>query len=303
MFSLLRRLPSALALTVAICGCGGDNRSRAGSLIGIRLSAIERGTLFIASEKLTDAELAEILADPRVPPLTELSLHNNALSAASVRMIAASPKSQALGVLHLGHNPIGDEGVALLAASPAVQSLRLLSLGRVGMTGKGLHALASSPQAARIALFELRFQNLGADAAVLAETPRDELLLQQTGIDGPTAVLLLRTARVKTLELKENPIRSLGGLDAISTPLVSIDLSMCELTDISILTEARAPSLQEMELDYNPLGDRGLHALAQARWLRQIRFLSVMGAKASREARQALRVAWGERPGLTLEEN
>lgn len=297
------RISWLVCLACALAACDRGSQNRVGMLVGTREASLARGTLFIASEKLSDSELSAILADPRVSALTELTLHHNALSAAAVRTIAASQKLTALAILDLSFNPLGDEGVTVLASSPVLASLRNLSLAHAGITGEGLHALAHSPHAARIASLDLRFQNIGAAAALLATVPRDKLLLQQTGIDGPTAIILLRTARVKTLELEGNPIRTLAGLDAISASLVSIDLSRCQLADISILTQALAPSLQALELDYNPLGDAGLDALVGAQWLKQIRFLSVMGAKSSPEARQKLRAAWGDRPGLTIDAN
>jgi Leucine-rich repeat (LRR) protein len=112
---------------------------------------------------------------------------------------------------------------------------------------------------------------------------------------------LLRAAEVRTLELSENPIGRLTDLDAIAPAIMNLDLNHCELTDISALAQASAPALEALELDYNPLGDAGVVALAEARWLQQLKSLSVVGTKGSPAARQALRSAWGQRPGLTID--
>jgi hypothetical protein len=261
---------------------------------------MENGVLMIPSERLLDGELAEILADPRVVNLKELNLHNNALTAESARLIADSPKLVGLEILDLSFNPIADEGVATLAGSAQLESVRIFSVARVGASGRTARALAASSQAAGVADLDLRYQQIGPDAALLIGK-RQVLRLTKTGIDGPTAVALLRAAEVQTLELSENAIGSLTDLDAIRAAIMNLDLNHCELSDISALAQATAPGLEALELDYNPLGDAGLGALTTARWLQQLKFLSVVGTKGSPAARQALRSAWGQRPGLTID--
>ncbi len=290
----------AIAVALLSVACGRNSPSRVNFLLGVRQGGIDRGTLMIPSEKLSDAELSAILADPRVPPLTELSLHNNQLTTASVRMIVSSPKLTALKTLDLSNNPLGDEGVTLLANPLALAPVRWLSLAAVGATGSGVRALAASPGIAQIPELHLGFQNIGTAAGLLV-SQRDSLFLQKAGIDGSTAVTLLRTARVKTLVLNENPLGSLVDLDTLSPSIVALDLVSCGLNDLTGLTQATAAGLLTLNVDYNPVGDAGLFALAQASWLGQLKFLSAMGAKSSPGGRQALRSAWGERPGLTIE--
>ncbi len=274
--------------------------SRVQSLIVERQGGIERGTLMVASAKLTDAELAELLADPRVTALSDLSLHHNALTSAGIRTAIASPKLTRLANLNLSNNPIGDEGVRALAGSEVLDPILTLSLAGVGATEAGAQALAESDHSAGIAQLDLGFQPIGRAAPLLA-TPRKALLLQKAGIDSQTAVALLQTGQVATLKLKENAIPTLDGLTSVSPALTALDLGSCGLTDLSALATAPAPGLRSLHLDYNPLGDEGLEVLARATWLPTLEFLSAMGAQGGPAGRAALRSAWGERPGLTLE--
>ena len=261
---------------------------------------MKNGVLMIPSERLLDRELAELLEDRHVVNLRELSLHNNALTVEAVRLIAATPKLRGIEVLDLSFNPIGDDGVDALAQSELLQSVRILSLADVRATGRTARVLASSTHATQMAELDLRYQHIGPDAALLVGK-RKTLRLAKAGIDGPTAVTLLRVAEVRTLDLSENALGTLAGLETMSAAIAHLTLERCELADITALAQAPAPGLEAVELDYNPLDDSGLGRLTQASWFKQLKFLSLMGTKASLPARQAIRTAWGPRPGLTIE--
>ncbi len=221
------RIVVAVLLLGVTCGCS-NKRSRLEPLISERLQGIRNGTLMIASERLLDRELAEILADPRVGKLKALSLHNNALTAESMRVITASPKLAQLQVLDLSFNPIGDDGVAQLAASEILRPLRILALANVGASGRMARSIASSPHAAEIAELDLRFQAIGTDAALLVGK-RKTLRLGKTAIDASTAATLLRTAQAQTIDLSENPIGSMVDIGAISSAIIDLDLRHCAL--------------------------------------------------------------------------
>ena len=280
-------------------GCGGNERKGVDLLTTVRLDGMKNGVLMIPSERLLDRELAELLEDPRVVNLKELSLHNNALTAESARLIAGVPKLRGVQVLDLSFNPIRDDGVDALAQSELLQSVRILSLAAVAASGRTARVLAASPHAAGIAELDLRYQQIGPDAALLVGK-RTTLRLAKTGIERPAAVALLRAAEVQTLDLSENAVGTLAGLETISATISHLKLDDCHLTDITALAQAPAPGLEALELDYNPLDDAALGLLTQAPWFQQVKFLSLMGTKASPSARQALQTAWGPRPGLTI---
>ncbi len=282
----------ALALTVLACAGGGVDR--VGSLIAERAEGVERGTLMIASERLTDDELARILAHPEMADLADIALHHNALTAAAIPALVASPRIAGVQRLDLSYNPLGDAGVTALAASPVLARLTALSVAGAGATEAGIRALAASPHAARIAELDVGYQVVGAAAADLVQ-PRTVLRLREAGVDGPTAARLLNRAHVATIELSGNPIGSVSG--RLATEITTIDLSGCEITRF----DAAGPGLRALDLDRNPLGEAGIRAIAAAPWLADLQYLSVMGTDASPAARQALRDAWGERPGLTAE--
>ena len=292
-------IPGLLA-ALALLACAGSPMSRTEGLIAARTAGAARGTLMIPSEALTAAELAIVLADPRIPPLRELSLHHNALTAASVPTLLASPKLTALENLNLSNNPIGSAGIARLAEAPLLDGVRRLNLAATGVDASAARALAASSHTAKIAEIELGFQPIGAGASAWIGR-RERLSLASAEIDGATARALLAESAVAHLTLEGNPIRDLTGLSRLSDAIVTLDLTACGLTDTRPLTAVRAPALRALTLDSNPIGDAGLRDLAAAPWLPQLEFLSVMGTKGTAEGREVLRSAWGARPGLTAE--
>ena len=60
-------------------------------------------------------------------------------------------------------------------------------------------------------------------------------------------------------------------------------------------------SWNRLQLDHNPLGNPGIEALGQARWLESLKKLSVNESSSDLTHRQQLRESWGKRGGLKVE--
>jgi Ran GTPase-activating protein (RanGAP) involved in mRNA processing and transport len=286
-------------------GKGRDLANRIDALIEKRLPMLARKDFHLSGERLTDEELAAILADQRVPELHFLTLSDNQLTATAVETLLHSAKTKDLRWLHLSSNPIGDTGLAALAASDRLEHVTFLSLVAVKATARGVQAL-SRDRLPAIETLQLGWQALGDDGAyALAKLPPlKKLDLMHSEIAAAGARALLSGTGAENLILAENPIGTGGlrGLASLGARLRSLDLTQTGLgaEDAAILANLDL-ALKHLSLTRCPLGDEGLQHLARAPWLGRLESLDVMYVKSSPAGRRQLRTAWGQRAGLTIE--
>ena len=281
------------------------DRFKVNRLVGESQKTMERGALLLAAEDLNDEELAAILADQRVPALVDLDVQNNPLTRAAIQTMIGSPKLQGLQMLGLSDCPIGDEGMTLLAQSPILRSVDFLLLAGVNASTKGVEGLAASPYTGALRRLDLSGQPLGDSvaSAVLRLHGLDDLTLQKVNLQGAGARALIEGATVKVLDLDRNALGpgALVGLRRISPSLSTITLQITGLGPQDAAALAALPAnLKALDLSYCPIGDEGVRALARASWIGKIHALDAEGSQASEPAKEALRQAYGARPGLTL---
>ncbi|MDP2313198.1 MAG: hypothetical protein Q8P41_09860 [Pseudomonadota bacterium] len=298
-----RGLGGLVAGLLLACG-GASPGGRVDGLVGTRARMLEDGGLVAAGEHIDDALLLAILADPRVPDLRDVELADNAITVVGVQALLDHAKTAGLRALHLGSNPLGDAGLVALAGSSRLANVERLLLGNVGATSAGVAALAGTRNASALTMVELGYQAVGDHGAVaLVGLPAGTLLLQKAGIGGVGARALLAGAAATSLTLDENPIGAGGlvGLTALAPTLMSLSLKQTALgpADAAALAALPAPALRHLSLAYADLGDDGVHAIAGAPWLGQLKSLDLTGTRASAAAYAALRAAWGERGGLS----
>jgi hypothetical protein len=306
---------AAISVSLVVAGaCSRDSvsdekgaalKNRVNALIESRLPMLKRASLHLGGERVTDFELAAILADGRVPSLQILDLGNNLISGASVDTIIRSDKTSELTWLVLSNNSIGDQGIAKIAGSNRLRTVTFIGLVAVNATEVGMQALVAN-ELPSLKTIQLGWQSLGdGGARVLTQlSPLEKLDLTRSEIGPDGARTLLGRSQAKHLVLAENPIGAGGlqGLSGLSPRLRTVDLTKTGLAAGDVVVLANLPlDLENLYLAHCDIGDEGLQALARASWLGQLQSLDVGNAGATLPAREQLRKAWGQRSGLTIE--
>jgi len=157
-------------------------------------------------------EMADLMANPKIPRVKFLELDSNEFGDAGVELLAGAESLANLQSLSLAHNKITDRGMRALAASPVLTRLQKLYLQHNGFGREGLQALADSPTLAGLTLLHLKANRLGPEGAgILAASPvlrnLEELYLQGTWVGGEGLQALWQSpimASVKVLNLSYN---------------------------------------------------------------------------------------------------
>ena len=265
------------------------------------------GSVMIASRQVGDDDFAALLDDERFPDLRTLGLDDNDLTVVGVTLLSGSGRCSSLEWLNLSRNPIGDAGVAALASGPCWGSIRRLFLHGSEVGPAGARALAGAPGSA-LRFLSAGSQPLGDDGAeaLAALDAVRHLEVGEAHIGGKGAKALLSRSRAAVLVLDGNPIGpgGLTGLKALGPNLQELSLRGAGLTlaDVQALAAVTPPpTLVELDVTGNPLGDAGMLALAALPWLQQLEKIRAEGSGAALPARQALVDAWGVRSGIKVE--
>ena len=270
-------------------------------------ATVPSSTLIRYGSGLTDDVLADII-DGHLGNIEVIGLANNKLTAQSMAHILASEKTVTLTDLDLQGNPdLSDAAVQMLADSPRLSNLTHLYLSGSGITAAGFAHLAASPHHGALQFLSANVQPLGDDGGTaIAQIPGLTVInLEQTEIGGRGTSALLQVPTLTALNLSQNPIAT-GSLSTLQGMSPSLNILILKDTgigpaDLDALLAHAPDSLQFLNLMACPLGDSGLRALAGWSGLSQLVSLTVPRAGASPAANQALRDAWGSRPGLTTD--
>ena len=88
---------------------------------------------------------------------------------------------------------------------------------------------------------------------------------------------------------------------AYNPRLVVLACSRCNLAgNVSKLTRGDHSGLQLVRLNDNALNDADIDALTKAPWLAGLKALEARNTNTTAAARDRLKVAWGNRPGLRI---
>lgn len=258
-----------------------------------------------AMKHLTDAGVAVLLAHPELPVLESLHFMGVNITDATVGAVVASQKSLTLTDLSFGFAPLGDAGIEAIAAWPGLASVQTLAFNKTGATAAGLTVLASGPYSQEMPALSLNWQPLGnAGAKVLSTMKMRGLLsVKDSEIRGAGARALIERAPSASIVLEENPIgpEGLVGLKEIGEGLRGLFLSNTGLTgaDAVALSALPSASLSSLDLSYCDLGDLGVGAIAKAPWLSSLERLNLAHTRASPSLYSAVKLAWGDREGLS----
>lgn len=258
------------------------------------LAALSRGVLVLANDGLDDAGLGAVLKN--APPLTEATLHGNALTAAGLQALLAHSGST-LTSLNVSSNPIGDAGLRALAAAPP-PNLVALYVDDCGASTAGIEAIAKAGVFDYVRHWSLGRQSVGDDGARALVTARGEVHLESADLSATGAAVLLTAGAATSLHLDGNDLSGMQALGALNPELTVLTCAGCQLPGTA-LASAEAPSLLLLRLD--GLGDADLEALAGAPWLVSLKALELRKLTASQPVRTTLREAWGKRSGLILQ--
>jgi hypothetical protein len=164
--------------------------------------------LRISGYRLGDDGLARLLAGP-FPPVEDLDLRYNRLTAAGVRTLAGWPALSGVRSLNLSTNSFGSDGVRALDGIPT--GVRRLALRGCSLGAGGLAALSRWPGLSGLESLDLGINQVG-DTALAEFLPAlpgvASLDLALNGLDGRSARVLaawsgLRSVRRLGLERNE----------------------------------------------------------------------------------------------------
>ena len=257
------------------------------------LVALSKGELHFTNRGLDDAGLAQILA--KAPPLTDASLLGNHITITGLKtLLNHSPR---LEQIDLSSNPIGDEGFRIIGNS---RGLNGIYLSDCGATAAGIQNLL--PALGDAEYLRAGKQDIGdSSAQALAPLPLHTLKLVDAGISGIGAAALLQHGQAQNPHLDGNDLSALPELDGLSPRLVVLACSGCNPAgNIAKLTRSEHAGLQLLRLHDNELNDADLDALANAPWLANLKGLRARNTNTTTAARNRLKAAWGNRPGLSI---
>nr|AAP92143.1 leucine-rich repeat protein N4C [synthetic construct] len=247
-------------------------------------------SLDIQSEELSDARWAELLPLLQQPyaRLEYLDLNWNDLTEAGMKDLASVLRSNpSLRELDLSNNKLGDAGVRLLLQGLLDPGTRLenLDLNESDLTEAGLKDLASvlrsNPSLRELTLsnnklgdagVRLLLQGLLDPGTRLEKLDLDQTDLTEAGMKDLASVLRSNPS-LRELSLSSNKLGDAGvrlllqGLLDPGTRLEKLDLNQNDLTEADLKDLASVlrsnPSLRELSLSNNKLGDAGVRLLLQ----------------------------------------
>lgn len=245
-------------------------------------------TLDLGTQGLTDDDVAELAACPRVATLTGLRLRGNTLGNDAVSALAASPYLGQLASLDLAHNRITSAGVEAIASSATLGALVRLDLSANGFGTRAVRALAAS--SLRLQHLDLADNDIGPDEAValaegegLGRLQRLNLRGTRVGSDGAGAIAVSRS--LGSLEHLDLSATGLGGsglaalaLSGNASRLRSLAIAQNALGPQALdllFASNRFPLLDRLDLASNACGAPGGMAVASAPFARRLRDLSL----------------------------
>src|SRR5262249_37377939 len=211
--------------------------------------------------------------------LQEVRLQYTRLGVEGVTDLVATDNCASWRSLCLTDNGIGDEGVAALARSPHLGSLGGLDLCANGITDGGVRALAGAPWLSSIQRLDLSENYIspeGLPALLVPLTPGGLHTLKV----GRRCLPALAESRVLpglfAFDLDDDGEVALPDLQTLlgrAESLRRLDLSFFQLGPelAEVLAAVELPSLRELNLSSNQLGDGGMKALAGVPWLSRVR--------------------------------
>lgn len=180
--------------------------------------------------------------------LLELDLSYNQLRDEDVLPWIRQATHSQLRKLNLGQNRLGDDAIVAMASQPAFAKLQELKLFRNNIRTRGLAALASSPHICHL----------------------ESLLLASNSIkdEGAQALATDHLASLQTLGLQGNGLTDAGVVPLIQHP--------------------KGDQLVDLRLDGNPLSVGTAEAIAKAKHLGHLKYLSLAGCTLGDEGLRAL---------------
>jgi hemoglobin-like flavoprotein/Ran GTPase-activating protein (RanGAP) involved in mRNA processing and transport/tRNA A-37 threonylcarbamoyl transferase component Bud32 len=245
-------------------------------------------TLDLSHQGLTDDDVAELAACPRLSTLRTLRLRGNGIGNEAVIALASSSVLSQISSLDLAGNRVTSAGVEALAASTTLSALARLNVSGNGLGSRAIQALARSEL--RLRELDLSDNDLGPDAAVaLAESGAmaslESLNLRGTrvGSDGAGAIAVSRS--LHALERLDLSATGLGpsGLAALALSGNTSRVRALALAQNALGPQAlellfasnRFPLLDTLDLSSNACGAPGGMAVASAPFARRLRTLSL----------------------------
>lgn len=232
-------------------------------------------SLAIGSAIQSEEDLAALLNSPNLPYLRSLNLSYWGISPSGVKALAQSDLLGQLDTLNLTGCDLDDEAIKVLVGSKKIVKLTRLVLNNNGMGADGAKAIARSPHVESLTELDVGDNSMGDEGVVaLAKAsflPRlSKLILEDCGIgeDGAMALGNAGLPNVVELDMSKNPLGAEGMaalLPALKTSrLKTVNLSWTELDAAGVeqLTKLIAPELEELNLNWNSVGDAGMGALA-----------------------------------------
>jgi uncharacterized protein (TIGR02996 family) len=228
--------------------------------------------------------------------LQEVRLEYTGLGVEGITDLVATDNCASWSSLCLTDNWIGDEGVAALARSPHLGPLGGLDLCANGITDAGVRALAGARWLSSIQRLDLSHNGIGPEGlpALLARTTPGVLHTLKVGRGCLPALAESRVMPgLLALDLDDDGEIALPELQTLlgrAESLRRLDLSYCQLGPelAEVLAAVELPSLRELNLSGNQLGDGGMKALAGAPWLSRVRKLGLDGNEITAAGLQAL---------------
>lgn len=201
--------------------------------------------------------------------LTGLTIHAQYAGEPLARAVSDCPYLIGLLTLRVSRNRLTDEGVEHLATSPHLTQLEELDLSENELGEVSGQLLADSAHLSRLRRLELAGNRLGpAGATALARSGRLETLsylgLAGNNLGNPrlhTPHEISPLLRVPQLNLSSNGLDAVGLL-ALLSPVSEPPLG---------------PSVRELDLSHNALGDEGAVVISRSPSLSRLRVLRLVG--------------------------
>lgn len=237
-----------------------------------RLDALH--SLSLAGAKLAPADW-DALAATTSPPLRRLDLGRLYLSEDKLMALSHALWWPKLAALNLSDNMLTGEALSYVARRGVFAGLAQLDLS-VSQLGPQLNEVLPElgPSLHTLTLTDAALTDSSLAAFEPARFQLSELHLSHNRISAQGIHTLSHAKATSTLEgldLSHNPLSDRGLIALLDAPAAQtlrwLDVSMCQITDdgaVALAQRAEAlPHLHRLNLKLNPIGQRGLMALAR----------------------------------------